>query len=160
MMSLSGGDPDDLAASMNSFSFIDSTCPRTRRASPRECVPDVGEPHQQIVDAATKIAGGKPNRQPDGQDDALYQDPDRERDPASEQQPAEGVSAQLVRAKKEPRLTRGGLDILHVLLHWVLEDPELDQQRAEKGDQHQNENKRRSSDCKAVAPEALPGISP
>src|SRR5207245_4706580 len=35
-ISFGGDDPDERAASMNSFSLMDSTCPRTSRASPTQ----------------------------------------------------------------------------------------------------------------------------
>src|SRR5207245_3348144 len=72
---------------------------------------DVGEPHQQVVDPAAEVPGGKADRQADWKDDALDEKAHCQRNLAAEHEPAQGVRPRISVPKRWP-FTPGGVSML------------------------------------------------
>src|SRR5947207_25612 len=131
----------------------------------REGVHDVGEPHQEVVDPPSEVAGGHADAGADEHNQELTDDPDRQRDRSSVENPRQLIATEDVGTQGMLE-RREGIRVDHVLRDRVCSDVEDVPQAARggresrAGRQHDHDDDDgKSPDRQKVAPEADPGCA-
>src|SRR5258708_35803611 len=98
-----------------------------------------------------KITRREPDGEPDRKDDALDEDSDRQREPASVHQAAQRVPPKLVGSKRVTKLARTGIDVFDLLRDRPDDETEMHQQRRNERDEDEKDQQHRTGDSQRAA---------